>query len=199
MEDVSIQEACIFDAVTEMVVASFSSPLSLTRIQDCSFNCEPNGINDPGFTTISTKSSFSSSLHVGNESPFPIFTAFSFTDESIPPDFSSTIPSMPSFTFFSNRCAAVEQETDDLPRFNGIVSEVDLGYAGTKDSSICINNQIQNEERIETHEQRSRISWIQSRRNHTIGSGNEHNHMDISVIRWASCPTAPTLRLSLVF
>ncbi|XP_021901777.1 calcium-dependent protein kinase 26 isoform X2 [Carica papaya] len=189
---------------------SFSTPY-VARTQDYSFSNGQLTVS-PAFTC---KSTFSS-LVVDNCTPCSVFEGFSFTScrESSMGDFSSLVPSMPSFTFFSP-CSAVEEGTSvletqaKLSKTEEKHKESNLGKLFVlPDFSLPLKREIgETEQKLEIRRggiNSSRISGIHSKRNHTIGLG-ELDQLDVivteSVIRWASCthiPTAPSLRLSLV-
>ncbi|PPD78165.1 hypothetical protein GOBAR_DD24920 [Gossypium barbadense] len=116
-------------------------------------------------------------------------------------EFSSPIPSMPSFTFFSpisaveplNVSVANKAETLEMSAESRESNLVKLSML--PDSLVPVS--------VRGGPNGSRLG-IHSKRNHTISLG-DINHFDLvvneSVIRWASCthiPTAPSLRLSLV-
>ncbi|KAL1154136.1 hypothetical protein V6Z11_A09G221100 [Gossypium hirsutum] len=166
--------------------SSFST-LFIKRNQDYSFSdgslVSFNG--QPGTPALTCKSSLSCFL-VENGSPCSESEGFSFTSccESTAAEFSSPIPSMPSFTFFSTISA---------------IEPLNVSVANKAETS-----EMSAEYRGEGGPNGSRLAGIHSKRNHTISLG-EINHFDLvvneSVIRWASCthiPRAPSLRLSLV-
>ncbi|XP_050376071.1 calcium-dependent protein kinase 26 isoform X1 [Argentina anserina] len=167
--------------------------------------------HSPAFTC---KSYFSSFLDE-NSNPCHASVCFSFrscTCESSPTEFSSPIPSMPSFTFFSPSSAAEEENI--LLRFKAKMSSLD---PTSKESNVeklleldcspakCDDGDLERKEfRRGGTNVLSRVAGIHSKRNHTIGLG-ELDQLNLivtkSVIRWASCthiPTVPSLRLSLV-
>ncbi|KAF8395598.1 hypothetical protein HHK36_019548 [Tetracentron sinense] len=141
---------------------------------------------------------------------------FSFRSccESIALEFSSPVPSMPSFAFFSPS-SAVEQH--NLLGFTANISRVDAIYIESSleklfmlpDSPLCYWREAGEMERkaIEVRRggtTRSRMLGIHNKRKHTIGLG-ELEQLDLivteSVIQWASCTdllSAPSLRSSLV-
>ncbi|EOY24613.1 Phosphoenolpyruvate carboxylase-related kinase 1 isoform 1 [Theobroma cacao] len=195
---------------------SFAMPF-VDRNQDYSFSdgspVSANGqLGTPAFTC---KSSFSSFL-VENASPCSESVGFSFSSccQSSAAEFSSTIPSMPSFTFFSPTAAVeplkisleAKAETSKMGKEYGESNLVKLFML--PDTSVAVKHKTgEVEQKTEIRRggsNGSRLAGIHSKRNHTIGLG-EFDHFDLvvteSVIRWASCthiPTAPSLRLSLV-
>ncbi|KAJ0049672.1 hypothetical protein Pint_16035 [Pistacia integerrima] len=187
---------------------SFSASF-VTRKQDYSFSDGQLG-QSPAFTC---KSSFST-LVVDDSTPCSGYGGFSFSSccESSTPDFSSPIPSMPSFTFFSPS-SAVEQGNLSLG-FRVNMSKLDEEHGDAEsnlgklfvlpDSTFPVKRESGETEIRRTGILGSRVSGIHNKRNHTIGLG-EFDQLNLmvteSVIRWASCthiPTAPSLRLSLV-
>ncbi|XVF10683.1 hypothetical protein REPUB_Repub07fG0203600 [Reevesia pubescens] len=196
---------------------SFSTPF-IKRNQDYSFSDgSPVSANvQLGTPAFTSKSSFSSFL-VENGSPCSESVGFSFSSccQSSATEFSSPIPSMPSFTFFSP-IAAVEPQNISLET-EATTSKTGDVYGESNlvklfmlpDSSVPVKLKVGNmEQKTEFHKggghNGSRYAGIHSKRNHTIGLG-EFDHFDLvvteSVIRWASCthiPTGPSLRLSLV-
>ena len=82
------------------------------------------------------KSSFSSFL-VDQRTPCSISGGFSFSSSYEPniPDFSSPIPSMPSFTFFSP-CSTVQQSNKSLAR-EGKLPTSDKGILPPQINSLC--------------------------------------------------------------
>ncbi|XVF13217.1 hypothetical protein REPUB_Repub08aG0189300 [Reevesia pubescens] len=214
------QEACKDDNLDSRELEaggnSFFTPF-IKRNQDYSFSdgspVSANGqLGTPAFTCKSSFSSFS----VENGSPCSESVGFSFSSccQSGAPEFSSPIPSMPSFTFFSPIAAAeplnisleTKAETSKIGDEYGESNIVKLFML--PDSSVPVKHKAAELEQ-KTEFRRggpngSRLAGIHSKRNHTIGLG-EFDHFDLvvteSVIRWASCthiPTAPSLRLSLV-
>ncbi|KAL3498760.1 hypothetical protein ACH5RR_041492 [Cinchona calisaya] len=190
---------------------SFSTP-PMDRNQDCSFSDCPDRLpaiecseveNSPVFTC---RSSFSSFL-IG-QSPCSILGGYSFDScgKSIAPEFSSPLPSMPSFTFFSPS-PVLDQSYES--GFKAKPSGSGLGKLFfSPDPSQPIHKLSEIEHRTEFRRgaaaNGSKISSMSSKRNHTIGLG-ELDQLDLmaseSVIRWASCthlPSATSLRSSLV-
>ncbi|KAF5729941.1 calcium-dependent protein kinase 26-like [Tripterygium wilfordii] len=198
---------------------SFSTPL-ISRNRDYSFSygSPATGESQQGqYPTFTCKSSFSSSFLVDNSTPCPSPGGFSFSNcgSSDTTKFSYPIPSMPSFNFFSP-CSAADQESISL-RYNANLSAVETIPGESSLEKLLILQDFAPPLKGETGEMDhgtaarrggnngSRVSGIHGKRNHTIGLG-ERDHLDIivteSIIRWASCthiPTAPSLRLSLVF
>ncbi|KAL1827233.1 hypothetical protein ACET3Z_005645 [Daucus carota] len=154
------------------------------------------------------KSSFSSFL-VDQRTPCSISGGFSFSSSYEPniPDFSSPIPSMPSFTFFSP-CSTVQQSNNSLAREGKLpTSDKDPGVP-----KFLLPDLEDELGVVELRTERQRGEWksepmptsIRSKRNHTIGLG-ELDPIDLivteSVIRWASCTNivgSSSLRSSLV-
>ncbi|KAH0866357.1 hypothetical protein HID58_083568 [Brassica napus] len=127
----------------------------------------------------------------------------------------STLPSMPSFTFFSPSPATTQNnnthETDEKLRDSSpkrLLPSPDSCSQPEKREEEG-ESQIEAAGKTETRRERgnwSRISGLHSKRNRTIGIGElDQLVVDVavteSIIRWASCthiPTAPSLTLSLV-
>ncbi|MBA0713716.1 hypothetical protein Golax_012734 [Gossypium laxum] len=192
-------------ACRDLEVGGSSFPtLFIKRNQDYSFSdgslVSFNG--QPGTPAFTCKSSLSSFL-VENGSPCSESEGFSFTSccESTAAEFSSPIPSMPSFTFFSPISAveplnvSVANKAETLEMSAGSRESNLVKLSMLPDSLVPVS--------VRGGPNGSRLG-IHSKRNHTISLG-EINHFDLvvneSVIRWASCthiPTAPSLRLSLV-
>lgn len=166
--------------------------------------------NSPAFTC---RSSFSSFLD-DNGTPFSVRGGFSFSSCCEPNEleFSSPVPSMPSFTFFTP-CSGVEQGNQSL---GFTAKKLTLGAIHGEscldklfdlaDSSPPIKREIEEmDHKKETWRSGISVSrGFHNKRNHTIGLG-EFDQLDLivteSVIRWASCthiPSASSLRLSLV-
>lgn len=215
-EEMYNQNICVFRQL-QLDGGSFSTT-SVDRNQDFSFSEGSPTTGDgklwhsPAFTC---KSSFSSFLDE-NGTPCPTSGGFSFSScayESSAANFSSPVPSMPSFTFFSPSSAA---EQGNIPsRFIANISTLDPIYGESNvekrlELTDCAPAKRDDGE-VEHKEFRrggtnglSRVAGIHSKRNHTIGLG-ELDQLNLivteSVIRWASCthiPTVPSLRLSLV-
>ncbi|KAK4844533.1 hypothetical protein QYF36_021371 [Acer negundo] len=156
---------------------SIISATFIARNQDYSF-----GVQSPAFTC---KSSFST-FPVDNGTPdCSANGGFSFSGccESSAPDFSSPIPSMPSFTFLSPSSAVEIHRESNLSKHE--LGEMEDKTDDSRRVGIGLGIHIK-------------------RRNRTIGLG-EFDQLNVtvtgSVSRWASCtdiPTAPSLRLSLV-
>ncbi|KAK8685040.1 hypothetical protein V6N13_041051 [Hibiscus sabdariffa] len=179
-----------------------SSTLFINRNQDYSFS-------DGSLVSFNGKSSFS--FMVENGSPRFESEGFSFTSccqSSAAELFSSPVPSMPSFTFFSP-VSAVEPRNVSVKNKAGTSKMSDgHGESNLVKISMLSNSSVPVEQKTDLRKggllNGSRIPGIRSKRNHTIGFG-KFDHFDLvlteSVIRWASCthiPTAPSLRLSLV-
>ncbi|KAL5751096.1 hypothetical protein ACOSP7_025699 [Xanthoceras sorbifolium] len=190
----------------EVSEASISATF-MARNQDYSFR-DRNLEQSPAFTC---KSSFSTFL-VDDGTRCSANGGFSFSSccESNAIDFSSPIPSMPSFVFLSPS-SAVEQGNISLG-FKVNVSKLDEEPGESNLTKLFVlpvdHESGEMEHKTEVRSAGiggSRILGIHiKRRNHTIGLG-EFDQLNLmvteSVIRWASCtdiPTAPSLRLSLV-
>uniref|UniRef100_A0A7N0SZG7 Protein kinase domain-containing protein n=1 Tax=Kalanchoe fedtschenkoi TaxID=63787 RepID=A0A7N0SZG7_KALFE len=185
---------------------SFSSYIA--RDQDYSFHCGSPTFDD------ACRSSFASFL-VESNMPSPDVGGFSFSSCcEINVEFSTPVPSFPSFTFF-NPCS----ETDELDNIMGYqislpspdpeCGETSLGKhvnspsllaSTTKESGVIENKPEFRRAGISGY----RSMGIHKRRNHTIGLG-ELDQLNVivveSMIRWASCtnvPGAESLRSSLV-
>ncbi|PQQ14274.1 hypothetical protein Pyn_19584 [Prunus yedoensis var. nudiflora] len=200
----------------EVSGGSFSTPF-IDRNQDFSFSDGSPTAGDvelwqsPAFTC---KSSFSTFL-VGNSSLCPASGGFSFSScyEPSAAEFSSPVPSMPSFTFFSPSSSVAQG--DISLRFTTNMSMLDASHGESSAEKLLMLSDCSpvkhDGEEIERKEfwrggtnGSSRVAGIHSKRNHTIGHG-ELDQLNLvmteSVIRWASCtqiPTVPSLRLSLV-
>lgn len=194
--------------------SSFST--FMTRNQDISFGTGPRVICDAQSPQFTCRSSFTS---FGLEPSTPCFASggFSFgsTDEPNTLEFSSPVPSMPSFAFFSP-CPITVQESytldlsANISTVNAIQKEASLGRLFMlSDSSVCLGHEAKDIHYKTAEVKRTggtsgyRMSGIH-KRNRTIGLG-EFDQLDLvvteSVIRWASCthlPTASSLRSSLV-
>ncbi|CAN6907921.1 unnamed protein product [Brassica oleracea] len=188
---------------------SFSTEY-VSREQDYSFSMgqlEESIDND-------CRSSFSSFLPADNNNvalPTSGFGGFSFDGEQL----ESTLPSMPSFTFFSPSPATTQNhnthETDEKLRDSSpkrLLRSPDSCSQPEKREEAG-ESQTEAGGKTETRRERgnwSRISGLHSKRNRTIGIGElDQLVVDVavteSIIRWASCthiPTAPSLTLSLV-
>ncbi|KAL3818122.1 hypothetical protein ACJIZ3_004027 [Penstemon smallii] len=171
--------------------------LSLAREQDFSFRESSPVVVNQDSPVFSCKSSFSSPL----------------INESNAPEFSSPIPSMPSFAFFSP-ISTLERSTESLcfkTKFLSIDGDARVEKLNLFPDHALLNEHTSDEmeQRLEVHRgggstSASKGTNLQSKRNHTIGFG-ELDHLDLlateSFIRWASCtkiPSATSLRLSLV-
>lgn len=190
--------------------SSFSATF-ISRNMDCSFG-DGQLEQSPAFTC---KSSFSAFL-ADDSTPCSGYGGFSFSSccKSSAADFSSPIPSMPSFSFFSP-ISAVEQGNASLghkvnmAKLDEKHGESNLGKLFVLPGSLLpVRREVREiEDRTEVPRggaTASRASGIHNKRNRTIGLG-ELDQLNLvvteSVIRWASCthiPTAPSLRLSLV-
>ncbi|KAA3456226.1 calcium-dependent protein kinase 34 [Gossypium australe] len=202
--------------------SSFST-LFIKRNQDYSFSdgslVSFNG--QPGTPAFTCKSSLSSFL-VENGSPCSESEGFSFTSccESTAAEFSSPIPSMPSFTFFSpisaveplNVLVANKAETSEMSaEYRGICfrfvlgmeiiecltyNYADLFFHSTESNLVKLSMLPDSLVPVSVRggPNGSRLAGIHSKRNHTISLG-EINHFDLvvneSVIRWASCTHIP--------
>ncbi|KAF6160441.1 hypothetical protein GIB67_019210 [Kingdonia uniflora] len=177
---------------------------------------------EPQSPVFTCKSSFSSFL-VEPTTPSLVSGGFSFRS-CCETEFSSPIPSLPSFTFFSPS-SPVEQFI--MTPISSIQREVSMGkFLISQDSSRWPELDVEETDhklvllsrdscRWSDHEvgetenklmdiRASRTFGIRSKRNHTIGLG-ELVQLDLmvteSVIRWASCTdlsSTPSLRSSLV-
>lgn len=202
----------------EVGISSSPAPF-IVRNRDFSFSdgtpviCEDQMGHSPVFTC---KSSFSSFLLDNGGTPSSVPGGFSFSscvELDTATEFSSPIPKLPSFTFFSP-CSTVDQGNSSM-RFkaNLSLSEALHEEPIKRKLSLLLEPTIPAKYRfgeMEWKETRkggpgaSRGTNIPSKRNHTIGLG-ELDQLNLivteSVIRWASCthiPTTPSLRLSLV-
>ncbi|XVE58618.1 hypothetical protein DITRI_Ditri04bG0183900 [Diplodiscus trichospermus] len=188
---------------------------SLSRDQDISFGAGSPVIYGVQSPALTCRTSFSSFLV---EPSTPCFASGGFSFRSSNSDtleFSSPIPSMPSFAFFGPS-SVVEQDSckldfsTNITRVEGIHGESGLDkLLILPDSSPCCGPEARETEN-KTAEFRtggssgSRMLAFHSKMNRTIGHG-EREQLDFlvseSVIRWASCtnlPTATSLRSSLV-
>ena len=172
------------------------SPSFMSRNNDISFGAALSAC-DAQSPTFTCKSSFSS-IFVEPVTPFSASDGFSFQSPggSISLEFSSHVPSMPSFAFLSPS-SVVEQNSFTF-EFSSNTSKVNT-IAG--DSPICIRNDVKerNHKPLETkracNTNCNRTLGFQSKRNRTIGLG-ECEQLDLvvteSVIRWLSCTQLPT-------
>ncbi|GLU21034.1 hypothetical protein SLE2022_371990 [Rubroshorea leprosula] len=187
---------------------------SFSRDQDISFGMSSPVISGVQSPAVTCRTSFSSFLL---EQATPSHASGGFCFQSVnsdAADFSSPIPSMPSFAFFSS--SVVEQGvcssdfSPNIPRIGTIHGDSDVGKLPMlSDSSACCWPEARATEQ-KTAEVKtmgangSRMLGFHSKRNHTIGVGEReqlHFMVSESVIRWASCtnlPTATSLRSSLV-
>ncbi|PIN05617.1 Ca2+/calmodulin-dependent protein kinase, EF-Hand protein superfamily [Handroanthus impetiginosus] len=203
----------------QLDVGSYSfSNLNISRDQDISFrNGSPLIVTDEheDSPVFSCRSSFSSTLvSQGTPTSVPGSIFSGSCHKSNAPEFSSPIPSMLSFTFFSP-IATVEHSEKSL-----CLKMKTLSIDGDSSVSKLIlspDTAGPTEPKLVETEQKSEVcgrGWtgiskattsLPSKRNLTIGLG-ELNHLDgiittASVSRWASCThisSATTLRSSLV-
>ncbi|XP_008809781.2 calcium-dependent protein kinase 26-like [Phoenix dactylifera] len=165
---------------------------------------------DHSSPAFSCRSSFSPFMVDATPCSPPVGWSFRSSFESSSLEFSTPIPSMPSFSFFS---PLNEQEnllgfTADRSNVNTIQRDSSFGkFFMSPDPTACFSHDVRESEPkgvrkvITTW---SRATGIHHRRNHTIGLG-EHEQLDLmvseSIIRWASCTqlsSTPSLRSSLV-
>ncbi|KAG7016943.1 Calcium-dependent protein kinase 17 [Cucurbita argyrosperma subsp. argyrosperma] len=202
----------------ETGISSLPAPF-IVRNQDFSFSdgtaviCEDQMGHSPVFTC---KSSFSSFLLDTGDTPSSVPGGFSFSscvELDAATEFSSPIPKLPSFTFFSP-CSTADQGNSSISfKANLSLSEALLEEPIKRKLSLLLEPIIPAKHKfgdMEWKETRkgglggSRATNIPSKRNHSIGLGELDQFNLIvteSVIRWASCthiPTPPSLRLSLV-
>lgn len=191
---------------------SFSTQI-IPRNQDISFGTGSPVFSDDESPAFTCRTSFSSFLQEPSTS-----TGFSFCSpgDSGASEFTSPLPSMPSFSFFSPGSVAQVFTTVDgsisISRVDAVPGEASLGSLLTvPDSSPSLGHELREVEQHNTAEVGragraigSKMFSIHSKRNHTIGLG-EREPLDFmvseSVIRWASCThlsTAPPFRSSLV-
>ncbi|THU44227.1 hypothetical protein C4D60_Mb02t05180 [Musa balbisiana] len=191
---------------------SFSTPL-VSASRDVSFStgslvpCQT--VADHSSPAFTCRSSFSSVIF---DTPYPSTISFSFQSscESDNLRFSSPIPVMSSFAFFTPEQQKPFSFTSDESKTD--TSKTDASCKKrimSSDSAACFGQDFRELERKWLEARRvpvigSRGIGIHSRRNHTIGLG-ELEQLDLvvseSVIRWASCThlsDAPSLRSSLV-
>ncbi|KAJ6791231.1 calcium-dependent protein kinase 19 [Iris pallida] len=174
----------------------FTSPVSCHNQPDAS---------SPTFTCRSSFSTFDN-----DASPFRSTTGFSLENsyESSSMGFSSPIPSMPSFSFFSLPPSDVQENPlafgNDSSNSNIIRRDPSIGkQLVSPDNGHDIWENRGSEFRRGTVASTSRENiHLRSKRNHTIGLGEQLDLMvSESVVRWASCihfSCAPSLRSSLV-
>ncbi|XP_058084737.1 calcium-dependent protein kinase 13 [Magnolia sinica] len=195
-------------------IGSFSTPKN-SADRDLSFGSGSpvlRGVPLEHSPVFTCKSSFSSFLM--DNTPCSASACFSFHSscESDGPGFSSPIPTLPSFQFFSP-CPPNEQ--GDTLAFTAISSKVNMIQRDASFGKLfMLPDSSASHEMGETEHKAaevrrggatmSRALGFHSKRNRTIGLG-EFEQLDLmvteSVIRWASCthlPTAPSLRSSLV-
>ncbi|KAF3965070.1 hypothetical protein ACB098_12G067800 [Castanea mollissima] len=193
---------------------SFSNSF-MSRNEDISFGAGSPVTCDVESPTFTCRSSFSTFM-AEPSTPLTASGGFSFRSigDSNALEFSSPIPSMPSFAFFSPG-SAIEQGScalefsTNIPRVDVIQGEASLGKLFMlPDSTLCFGHEAKEVEHKASEVRRaggtigSRMLGIGSKRNHTIGLG-EREQLDLmvseSVIRWSSCTHLPTsLRSSLV-
>ncbi|XP_047338381.1 calcium-dependent protein kinase 26-like [Impatiens glandulifera] len=172
----------------------------MERSEDYSFKySSPANLGDSPIFTC--QSSFSSFLVENGNPPCPVVAAgaFSFStypEESNNLEFPSTIPSMPSFTFFTSS-STIKQEKKNK---NSLEGEI----ANTFDKPELLL--LLADKRLEIRRVGGSKNLVgkHNKRNNTIGLG-ELDQLDLvvteSVIRWVSCthiPSCPSLRSSLV-
>ncbi|CAN6709636.1 unnamed protein product [Malus baccata var. baccata] len=190
------------------------SSFCMSRSQDISFGSGSPSVCDAQSPTFTCRSSFSAFM-VEPFTPQLASGRFSFCGdgESNGLEFSSPIPSMPSFSFFSP--SSLVEEGSCAIEFSASISRVDTIHGETISRKLLLlpdsvsfgleTRQLVNKpaEAIRTGGPTgSRTSAIHSKRNRTIGLG-EHEQLDFmvteSIIRWSSCTHYPTsLRSSLV-
>lgn len=196
----------------EATTGCISSPQLAMNQEYCCSDASPavvdNNLESSPVSVFTCKSSFSSFL-IDQRTPCSIPGGFSFSSSYEPnvPDFSSPIPTMPSFTFFSP-CSTFQQSNNSLA-CDGKLPTLDKDAGVPKFMLPDLEDEFgEMEHRIE----RQRGEWksepmptsSRSKRNHTIGLG-ELDPIDLivseSVIRWASCTHivgSSSLRSSLV-
>ncbi|KAK3039228.1 hypothetical protein RJ639_027932 [Escallonia herrerae] len=188
----------------------------MARNQDISFGIGSPISCDSQSPSFACKSSFTSFL-VEPSKALSESGGFSFCSSggSQTLEFSTPVPSLPSFAFFST--GSVSGQGNAL-NFSADVSSVVLLHRDTSmgkmcilpESFLCYGHEATEMARKASEVKRgggtsgSRMSGIHSKRNRTIGLG-EFEQLDLmvtdSVIRWASCthlPTATSLMSSLV-
>lgn len=187
----------------------------MSRNQDISFGTGSPITCDAESPTFTCRSSFSSFL-TEPSTPCQASGRFAFCShgDSNALEFSSPVPSMPSFAFFSP-ASVIEQGSCAL-EFSTSKQRVDAVQGGARlgklfmlqDSTLCFGHEAKEIEHKEAEAKRaggmtgSRVLCCHGKRNHTIGLG-EREQLDLmvteSVIRWSSCTHLPTsLRSSLV-
>uniref|UniRef100_A0A5B6Z892 non-specific serine/threonine protein kinase n=1 Tax=Davidia involucrata TaxID=16924 RepID=A0A5B6Z892_DAVIN len=187
---------------------SFSTSF-MARDQDISFGTGSPIICDAQSPAFTCRSSFSSLL-VEPSTPCLESGGFSFgsSGESNTLEFSTAVPSMPSFAFFSP--GSVAERGSYTLDFPANISSLDLARKETSsgklfmlpESSLCFGHEAR--EMYHKPAEVKRPGGTSGSRMSGIGLG-EFEQLDImvteSVIRWASCthlPTATSLRSSLV-
>ncbi|XP_050155079.1 calcium-dependent protein kinase 26-like isoform X1 [Malus sylvestris] len=177
-----------------------SSFCTMSRSQDISFGTASHNACDAQSPTFTCRSSFSA-LMVEPFTPHLASGGFSFCSDgdSNSLKFSSPIPSMPSFAFFSP--GSLVEEGSCAIEFSASISRVDAIHGGSL-SFRLETRQMVNKPAEAKRTGGTRTSAIHNKRNRTIGLG-EHEQLDFmvteSIIRWSSCTNLPTsLRSSLV-
>ncbi|KAG8374846.1 hypothetical protein BUALT_Bualt10G0038000 [Buddleja alternifolia] len=202
----------------QLEVGSYSfSNLNVFRYGDLSFrDGSPLSVNSEQEESpvFSCRSSFSSTL-INPATPSSVSKAvyYGCCRESDAPEFSSPIPSMPSFTFFSP--ITTFEQTDDALCFKTKMLSID-GDSSIRKLILLSDSANSTDHKPGEIEQKSenfrgggtsasKGMILQSKRNHTIGLGELDDHLGLiattSVHRWASCtqiPSATSLRSSLV-
>ncbi|XP_004496616.1 calcium-dependent protein kinase 26 [Cicer arietinum] len=174
---------------------SFSESF-MSRNKDISFGAG-SPTCDAQSPTFTCKSSFSS-IFVEPVTPLSASGGFSFRSSggSTCMEFSSPVPSMPSFAFLSP--TSVVEQKSIIFEFSSNTSEVN-GIVG--DSSLCFGNDVKERDHKPVETKRASVTncnrtlGFHSKRNRTIGLG-ECEQLDLvvteSVIRWLSCTQLPT-------
>ncbi|KAL1137354.1 hypothetical protein V6Z11_A12G300700 [Gossypium hirsutum] len=185
-----------------------SGSFSLSRDQDISFGAGSPIIYDVQSPSLTCRTSFSSSLVEPSTTCFAlgVFSFHGGNSETL--EFSSAVPSMPSFAFFSPSSIAEQENIARVELFAGDTGLDKLLVL--PDSSLSCGPEAREKETKTAEFGRtggmngSKLLAFHSKRNRTIGHG-EREQLDFivseSVIRWASCtnlPTATSLRSSLV-
>ncbi|OMO85986.1 hypothetical protein CCACVL1_09881 [Corchorus capsularis] len=209
-------DECCHEQSSELVYESCaewefgSGSFSLSRDQDISFGAGSPIICDVQTPTATCRTSFSSFL-VEPSTPCLASGGFSFCSaNSDTLEFSSPIPSMPSFAFFG-ASSLVEKEncrqdfTTDITGTETI--HADAGFDKLivlPDSSPCCGPEAREMENKAAEFRRTggssgaRMLAFHSKRNRTIGHIGEREQLDFmvseSVIRWASCEAVSTTK-----
>ncbi|CAL9008615.1 unnamed protein product [Prunus brigantina] len=193
--------------------SSFSTSF-MSRSRDISFGTGSPSICDAQSPAFTCRSSFSSFM-AESFTPCIASSGFSFcgNGDSNGLEFSSPVPSMPSFAFFSP--GSLVEESSCALEFSASISRVDAIHGETIAGKLLllpnslsfglearemVNKPVEAKRTGGTIG--SRTSAIHSKRNRTIGLG-EREQLDFmvteSIIRWSSCTHLPTsLRSSLV-